>query len=373
MEGSKMNNIVRAFYDKVQYYNDVLINDIVDADLEETLAQEYYQFSDTMVQILHTSLESIIVDDVTTEDKAETQFMLYAMRIVAMNFKTYENYRQDTSKTELPIYRHVLMNKGFGTNDQWESITINDMLNNQKLAVSFISPIAYCDDSEYVYTENTTKQDAIKELGAQAINVSQMLKIYVDSILKPVPFTTLHEQIYQKLNLFNDKISFNLSYKGKKGDEDTLYEEFYKFYDGIYTLLRNTYNYDAIKEQPDSSLYAEGVILFEALLVVKDNVDNYKRYLEGDNSAEMKKIILFNDGLHSNGNTSIKYADLNNEDSFKKAYAAGRRFKHPVGYIDVDSSEEDFQDTDLNDFHDLELAQLARIYEKAERTERENR
>ncbi|MCD2208556.1 hypothetical protein [Listeria booriae] len=365
-----MNNIVRAFYDKVQYYNDVVINDILDADLEEKLVQEYRQFSDVMVHILHTSLEPIIVDEVTTEDKAETQFMLYALRIVSMNIKTYEAYLQDTSKTDLRIYRHVLTKDGFGTNDQWESITIKDMLDDHNLATAFISPIAFCDDSEYVYAEDASKQDAIKELGAKAINVSQMLQIYVDSIVKPVPFTTLHEQIFQKLNVFNDKIGFKLSYKSK--GEDTLYEDFYTFYNGIYPVLRNTYNYDAIKDQSNPSLYAEGAILFQALLAVKENIDNYKLFLEGDNNAKMKKIILFTNGFHSDGKLSVKYADLKNETESKKAYAAGRRFKQPVGFIGADSSEEDFTANDLNDFQDLELTQLARIFEKAERAERED-
>lgn len=370
MEGFRMNNIVRAFYDKVQFYNDVVINNILDEDFEEKLGQEYYQFSDVMVHILHTSLEPIIVDEVTAEDKAETQFMLYALRMVSMNIKTYEAYLQDTSKTDLRIYRHVLTPAGFGTNDQWESITIKDMLDDHNVATAFISPIAFCDDSEYVYTEDATKMDAIKELGAKAINVSQMLQIYVDSIVKPVPFTTLHEQIFQKLNLFNDKISFNLSYKSK--GEDTLYEDFYTFYDGMYSVLRNTYNYDAIKDQSNPSLYAEGAILLEALLAVKENVDNYKLFLEGDNNAKMKKIILFTNGFHSDGKLSVKYADLKNETESKKAYAAGRRFKQPVGFIDADSSEEDFTATDWNDFQDLELAKLAKIFEKAERAERED-
>ncbi|MBC1920282.1 hypothetical protein HCJ46_16100 [Listeria booriae] len=362
-----MNNIVRAMFDKVQYYNDVVINNISDADLEENLVQEYRQFSDILLHILHTSLEPIIVDEVTAEDKAETQFMLYALRMVSMNIKTYEAYLQDTSKTDLRIYRHVLTKDGFGTNDQWESITIKDMLDDHNLATAFISPIAFCDDSEYVYAEDASKQDAIKELGAKAINVSQMLQIYVDSIVKPVPFLTLHEQIFQKLNLFNDKISFNLSYKSK--GEDTLYEDFYTFYNGMYPVLRNTYNYDAIKDQPNPSLYAEGAILFQALLAVKDNVDNYKLFLEGNNKAEMKKIILFANGFHSDGKLSMKFADLKNETESKKAYATGRRFKQPVGFIDADSSEEDFT---ANDFQDLELTQLARIFEKVERAERED-
>ncbi|MBC1914218.1 hypothetical protein HCA73_16315 [Listeria booriae] len=352
-----MNDVVRRFYNKLKDFNDIIINDILKSETSTKFVSDFNQFSEMIHGVLRTSIVSTEVNEETSESDADTHFLLSALRIVALNIDAYEQYHLDNTRTSLVIYRNVLVKEGFVANDQLESITIQEALENPKLAISFISPIAFSEDSLYRYDSVVTKKDVIRE-----------------RISNVTPFITMHERIYQELILFNDKISFVISYEGKSvnSDEDTIYEDFYQFFNGIFPILDKTYRFSAISDQSNPHVYAEGELVLKAARIVKQNVDQYKKFIERRvkaSTAEMKKLILFSDGFyaHTDLSVAVKYSSIMAKDSFKEAYATGRRFINPIGYIDDYANFGDIHSVNLSKFEDLELNQLAKVYERTQK------
>ncbi|MBC1937863.1 hypothetical protein HCA69_15980 [Listeria grandensis] len=183
---------------------------------------------------------------------------------------------------------------------------------------------------------------------------------------------TLHETIYNEIEYFQNELVWNVMDK-ERGED--LPSRFDTFYNGMYKMLRNTYNYDATKYEDDPKKYAEGKLLFDALLLAKKNMDNYQLYLENmDGKTKFEKILLFNDGQHFDLIAKITYdelKELHEQGNIEKAVS----YTDPVGYIDVTIDDpaksltgniETRETLDTRAFVNKPLSELGEILEKSE-------
>ncbi|MBC1615292.1 hypothetical protein HB904_03785 [Listeria booriae] len=176
-----MNNLEKVMYEKIRYYNDVFIFDILHDDYSENHHEEFKQFHKNTLWLLKSSVSEDRFGELTPLETASTQFLLYALWMVDLNAEDYYKYFNVKKESSYRLRRNILFNSGFDNPDSWETVTIKDLQADRELSRTFIDPIAYCD---YSLSEDEYTREAIRNHGVQNLALDELFKIYVDSLNK---------------------------------------------------------------------------------------------------------------------------------------------------------------------------------------------
>ncbi|MDT0111598.1 hypothetical protein QJV45_14035 [Listeria booriae] len=174
-----MYNIEKVMYEKIRFFNDVLIYDILHNKNPEDIYDEFKQFHKNAVWLLESAASEERFGELTRVKTAGTQFLLYALWMVDFNIDAYHKYFNNIKAMSYWLRRNILFDSGFDNPDSWQCIEIDDAKSNPSLAKTFVDPIAYCN---HTLTENEYAAEAIREHGVKNLELEELFEIYLKSL-----------------------------------------------------------------------------------------------------------------------------------------------------------------------------------------------